>query len=199
MFQGYCTEVRDKKLNSSFIIKNTYDGVGVEQLVPFYSPRLLDVRNVSPLPPQPAIDKRPLSRNYRYKWRHYVRCTQSLGQTVLRSRLQQKPGIMSLEPRIKKELSVIRMRYNNQRREAGLPPYIFPGPYNITRRHTREVKAELIRRMMIYAHDERRMRAQKLKKREEKHQWGKFKMRRAPSVFDQLPSYHPLAEGNLPK
>ena len=198
-FRGYCTEVRDKKLNSSFILKNTYDAVGVEQLIPLYSPRLLDVRNVAPLPPRREIDKRPISRNYRYKWQNYVRSKQAYGQKVLRARFQQKPGIMSLEPRIKKELAVLRLRYKNLRREAGLPPYIFPGPYNITRRHTREVKAEVIRRMMIYAHDERRLREQKLKRREERSKWGQFKMKRDASVFDQLPSYHPLMNDNLPK
>lgn len=41
---GYCVEVRDKDLDSCFVLKNTYDGVGVTQLVPKHSPRLLNVR-----------------------------------------------------------------------------------------------------------------------------------------------------------
>ena len=34
VFQGYCVEVRNRRLNSSFILKTTYDGIGVEQLIP---------------------------------------------------------------------------------------------------------------------------------------------------------------------
>merc|ERR1719234_2451612 len=101
---------------------------------------------------------------------------------------------MSLEPRIRKELSLLRRRYAMQRKEANLPPYIFPGPYSITRRQTREVKAEMHRRMLIYAQDDRRQRSERLRKRRERAQWGVFKMR-TPEVapaLTRLPEDHVL-------
>merc|ERR1719159_1530704 len=62
VFQGFCVEVRTKWLNSAFVLKNTYDGVGVEQLIPRYSPRLLQVRVIRSLnPPMPKVDSRPLT------------------------------------------------------------------------------------------------------------------------------------------
>merc|ERR1719191_2304144 len=62
VFQGFCIEVRNKFLNSGFVLKNTYDGVGVEQLVPRYSPRVLGVRVVHALKPRiPKVDPRPPS------------------------------------------------------------------------------------------------------------------------------------------
>ena len=83
VFQGYCVEVRNRRLNSSFILKTTYDGIGVEQLIPRYSPRLLDVRVVKPLdPPAPRPDRRPITKNYKYKWHNYVRSRFSEGSEV---------------------------------------------------------------------------------------------------------------------
>merc|ERR1719454_2470265 len=74
VFQGFCIEVRNKFLNSAFVLKNTYDGVGVEQLVPRYSPRLLAVRVVRALHPKPTkMDPRPQTRNYRHMWHTFVR------------------------------------------------------------------------------------------------------------------------------
>lgn len=202
VFQGFCVEVRSKWLNSAFVLKNTYDGVGVEQLIPRYSPRLLAVRVVHPVQPRPPkVDPRPTSRNYRHMWQYYVRGKYSRGKRLLwRWQTPQRPGIMSLEPRLRRELANIRARYQMQRTEARLPPYIFPGPYHVTRRQTREVKAEMYRRMLIYAWDERQRRAQKKLRLKEKHRWGVYKIDKEPKItaLTELPSYHPL-EGNLPK
>ncbi|GBE61753.1 ribosomal protein L19 [Babesia ovata] len=43
-FQGYCVDIRRRGLNSSFTLKNAFDGVGVTQMVPYYSPRLMNVK-----------------------------------------------------------------------------------------------------------------------------------------------------------
>jgi len=202
VFQGFVIEVRNKWLNSAFLLKNTYDGVGVEQLVPRYSPRVLGVRVVRALQPRaPRVDPRPPTRNYRYLWHYYVRGKYSKGKRLLwRFHTPQRPGIMSLEPRIRRELVNIRRRYQMQRVEAKLPPYIFPGPYHLTRRQTREVKAERYRRMLIYAWDERQQREEKKRRLKEKHKWGVYKIDKEPktTALSELPSYHPLM-GNLPK
>lgn len=202
VFQGFCIEVRNRWLNSAFVLKNTYDGVGVEQLIPRYSPRLLQVRVVRSLnPPIPKVDTRPLTRNYRYMWHTYVRGKYGKGKRLYwRWQTPTRQGIMSLEPRIRRELAQIRHRYSMQRTEAKLPPYIFPGPYHITRRMTRETKAELYRRMLIYAWDERQQRKEKKRRLKEKHRWGTYKIDKEPrtSALSDLPSYHPLMD-NLPK
>merc|ERR1719291_224393 len=84
VFQGFCVQVRNKWLNSGFVLKNTYDGVGVEQLIPRYSPRLLSVRVVRALQPRaPKIDPRPPTRNYRYMWQYYTRGKYSKGTKKL--------------------------------------------------------------------------------------------------------------------
>mmetsp|Transcript_6675 Transcript_6675/g.24968 ORF Transcript_6675/g.24968 Transcript_6675/m.24968 type:complete len:333 (-) Transcript_6675:66-1064(-) len=202
VFQGFCTDVRNKWLNSGFTLKNTYDGVGVEQLVPRYSPRVLGVRVVHKLPQRPPkVDPRPSTRNYRFMYHNYVRGKYGKGKRLLwRWPMPQKPGIMSLEPRIRRELANIRRQYMMQRIEAKLPSYIFPGPYNITRRQTREIKAERYRRMLIYAWDERQEREGKKKRLREKTRWGTYKIDKEPttSALSDLPTYHPLS-GNLPK
>lgn len=202
LFQGFCVEVRNKWLNSGFVLKNTYDGVGVEQLVPRYSPRLLAVRVVRALQPKtPKVDPRPQTRNYRHMWQNYVRGKYSKGKRSLwRFQTPQRPGIMSLEPRIRRELANLRHRYQMMRAEAQLPPYIFPGPYHVTRRQTREVKAEMYRRMLVYAWDERQRRAVKKKRMTEKHKWGVYSIdkEQKTTALSALPSYHPLS-GNLPK
>ena len=153
-FQGYCVEVRSQRVCSSFILKNTYDGVGVEQMFPMYSPRILDVRMIKALPRRKKVCPLPRTRNYRYMWQYYVRGKYSRGKKTFWRTTPVKAGIMSLEPRMRKDLSILRRRYQMQRKEANLPPYIFPGPYAVTRRQTREVKAEMHRRMLIYAHDD---------------------------------------------
>jgi len=202
VFQGFCVEVRNRWLNSSFVLKNTYDGVGVEQLIPRYSPRLLQVRIVRQLnPPMPKIDPRPPTRNYRYMWHTYVRGKYGKGKRLLwKFHTPARSGIMSLEPRIRRELARLRLEYKMRRAEARLPPYIFPGPYHITRRMTRETKAELYRRMLIYAWDERQQRAEKKRRLKEKHKWGVYKIDKEPKItaLSELPSYHPLMD-NLPK
>ncbi|CAE7932749.1 50S ribosomal protein L19 [Symbiodinium microadriaticum] len=202
VFQGFCVEVRNKFLNSGFVLKNTYDGVGVEQLVPRYSPRVLGVRVIQALKPRSAnVDKRPFTRNYRYAWHYFVRGKYSWGKRLRwRFHTPQRPGIMSLEPKIRRELAAVRRRYQMQRKEARLPPYIFPGPYHVTRRQTREVSAERYRRMLIYAWDERQQREAKKKRLADKHRWGKFRIDKEPktTALSDLPSYHALME-NLPK
>lgn len=202
IFQGFCVEVRNKWLNSAFVLKNTYDGVGVEQLIPRYSPRLLHVRVVKSIgSTAPKIDPRPLNRNYRYKWQYFVRGKYGKGKRLLwRFHMPQKKGIMSLEPKIKRELARLRLQYRMRREEAQLPSYIYPGPYHVTRRQTREVKAELYRRMLVYAWDERQRREEKKRRIKEKHRWGVYKMEKEPktSALTDLPAYHPLMD-NLPK
>lgn len=202
VFQGFCVEVRNRWLNSSFVLKNTYDGVGVEQLIPRYSPRVLQVRVVRSLnPPLPKVDPRPPTRNYRYMWHTYVRGKYGKGKRLYwRWQTPTRAGIMSLEPRIRRELASIRHRYQMQRTEAQLPPYIFPGPYHVTRRMTRETKAEQYRRMLIYAWDERQQREEKKRRLREKYRWGTYKINKEPrtSALTELPSYHPLMD-NLPK
>eukprot|EP00929_Paragymnodinium_shiwhaense_P113109 TRINITY_DN81372_c0_g1_i1.p1 TRINITY_DN81372_c0_g1~~TRINITY_DN81372_c0_g1_i1.p1 ORF type:complete len:337 (-),score=64.13 TRINITY_DN81372_c0_g1_i1:165-1175(-) len=203
VFQGFCVEVRSKWLNSSFVLKNTYDGVGVEQLIPRYSPRLLSVRVVRPLQPlPPKVDPRPMNRDYRNMWHNYARGKYSRGKRQLWTFWQpQRPGIMSLEPKLRRQFAKLRAQYQYQRQEAKLPPYIFPGPYNVTRRQTREVKAELYRRMLVYAWDERQQRGEKRRRLKERHKFGTYKMNKeAPPInaLNDLPNYHPLA-GNLPK
>lgn len=202
IFQGFCVEVRNKWLNSSFVLKNTYDGVGVEQLIPRYSPRLLHVRVVKSIGSTgPKSDPRPLNRNYRYAWHYFVRGKYSWGKRLRwKFHMPQKKGIMSLEPKIRRELARIRLQYQMRRTEAQLPSYIFPGPYHVTRRQTREVKAELYRRMLVYAWDERQRREEKKKYLRDKHKWGSYKIFKESktSALTDLPAYHPLMD-NLPK
>merc|ERR1712187_413884 len=85
-------------------------------------------------PRAPKVDPRIPTRNYRHMWHYYVRGKYSKSKRLLwRFHTPQRPGIMSLEPRIRRELANIRRRYQMQRVEAKLPPYIFPGPYHLTR------------------------------------------------------------------
>ena len=200
VFQGYCVEVRHKRLNGGFVLKNTFDGIGVEQFFPFNSPRLINVtvvralKNANPV----TLDVlKPRTRNYRYQWHRLVRHRHSEGKRVHWRLLRQNPGILSLEPKLRTELNILRRRYNNMRVEAGLPPYLWPGPYHIHQRQSREVTAEQNRRMLVYAWDERRLRATKLAARNRKSKWGVFSLEKKQS--DPLPSYHTLSQGNLPK
>lgn len=58
------------------VLKNTYDGVGVEQLIPLYNPRLLEVRllkQATILDDQRNVDRRHKNRNYRYAWKYWTR------------------------------------------------------------------------------------------------------------------------------
>jgi ribosomal protein L19 len=205
VFQGYCIEVRRRRLTGGFVLKNTFDGVGVEQFFPYLSPRLLDVKVVKPL-----VDRKPImtgqllkprTRNYRYQWHTFMRHRHAEGKRVHWRMIRQNPGIMSLEPKLRTELAILRRRYNNMRIEAGLPPYLWPGPYHIHTRQSREVTAEQNRRMLIYAMDERRQRAAKTVERNKKRRWGVYSLTKKPKIDaeSRLPSYHPLTPGNLPK
>ncbi|CEL93130.1 unnamed protein product [Vitrella brassicaformis CCMP3155] len=108
--------------------------MGVEQLVPRYSPRLLDVRVLKAIPNPQTAQKEPLTRDYRYKWQYNVRGKFTMKQGV------HKPGIRSVEPKIRRRLSNIKRRYMHQRVEAGLPPYIWGGPYPQFRRKRNRYK-----------------------------------------------------------
>ncbi|CEL93131.1 unnamed protein product [Vitrella brassicaformis CCMP3155] len=178
VFQGYCVEVRLKRSDSSFTLKNVYEGVGVEQLVPRYSPRLLDVRVLKAIPNPQTAQKEPLTRDYRYKWQYNVRGKFTMKQGV------HKPGIRSVEPKIRRRLSNIKRRYMHQRVEAG-----------------QLIKAEMYRRALIYSLDEQRRRAHRLRRRRQKQKWGVYMIDKEPKItaITALPSYHPLTEGNLPK
>lgn len=97
---------------------------------------------------------------------------------------------------MRKTLGQLRRVYQMQRHAAGLPPYIFPGPYHITRRQTREVRAEMERRMRVYAWDDRRKRIEKKRKLRKKHEWTRFKIARVDKnstpVKDRLSGHHTL-------
>lgn len=196
-FQGYCIHLKKKGLNASFVLKNTIDGVGVEQLFPFSSPRLLEVRVVKTMMTEDQIDRRPRTRNYRYRWQNYFRHHNSTQRAD-----NQKSGLLSLELKIKKHQSILNHRRKMMRFEAKLPQYIWPGPYAITRRQNREVLAEQNRRMLVYAWDERRQRALKKQKLADRAKWGSYAAssptRVTQRVKQELPKYHEL-KGNLPK
>jgi large subunit ribosomal protein L19 len=201
IFEGYCIKIAKKGLNASFTLKNTYDGVGVEQLFPFYSPRLLDVRVVK------AVSKSVLSRssrrkvltnrNYRYRWQNYVRHLYSEGFRVRWRQIRQHPGVMSLEPRIKRELARLRRQYSMMRHEAGLPAYVWPGPYSVHMRQSKEVNAERMRRMLVYAWDAKRK--DKAKIDAKRPRWRRRILEKPGSILDELPRDHILHTGNLPK
>ncbi|KJP88964.1 ribosomal protein L19 [Plasmodium fragile] len=200
IFQGYCVEIRKKRLDSSFIVKNIFDGVGVEQLIPFYSPRILYVKIVKSLhnineekaKKYYQINK-PITRDYRYMWQYNFRGKYE------RPRGQHKPGIRSIEPKIRRRLAKLKKKYMRRRIESNLSSYIFGGIYaQYTRKRTRLVRAEIYRRMLIYALDEENRRKQKLNKRRERENWNVFKINRSrgDNAFMALPASHPLAGGH---
>ncbi|CBZ55293.1 hypothetical protein NCLIV_057160 [Neospora caninum Liverpool] len=199
-FQGYCVEVRKKRLNSSFVLRNSYEGIGVEQRIPLYSPRIISLKVVTSCasPTQDFLLQRhkPLSRDYRYKWKYNFRGRWS------RRIGKHKPGIRSVEKKIRQRIVRIRKRYMGQRIEAGLPPYVWGGPYpQYGRKRSLFIRGEMYRRMLIYSFDERRRRAETLRKRRAAVKWGVFKLRKplVPPALTALPTYHPLYPGNLPK
>ena len=200
VFEGYCIKIAKKGLSASFTLKNTYDGVAVEQLFPFYSPRLLDVRLVksaAPLLTASGRRKQLTDRNYRYRWQSYVRHLYSEGFRVRWRQIRQHPGVMSLEPRIKRELANIRRQYAMMREEAGLPSYVWPGPYSVHLRQAREVNAERMRRMLVYAWDAKRTEKRKIDSR--RSRWGRNRLIQPDSILNELERDHILAPGNLPK
>ena len=200
VFEGYCIKIAKKGINASFSLKNTYDGVAVEQLFPLHSPRLLDVRIVKRANPTLTRGQKRLrltNRNYRYKWQNYVRHLYSEGFRVRWRQLRQHPGVMSLEPRIKRELANLRRQYAMMRQEAGLPSYIWPGPYQIHMRQSREVNAERMRRMLVYAWDAKRV--EHAKNRSKRSRWIRGQVQRPEGLLSDLPRDHILSPGNLPK
>ena len=201
VFEGYCIKIAKKGLNASFSLKGVYDGIAVDQLFPFYSPRLLDVRilkSANPTLVRSASSPRRLDRNYRYQWHTYVRHLYSEGFRVRWRQIRQHPGVMSLEPRLKREIANLRRQYLMMRKEAGLPSYVWPGPYQVHQRQSREVNAERTRRMLVYAWDAKRVDHAKI--RAKRARWGKQKALEQPeSIFNQLPRDHSLLPGNLPK
>ncbi|KAF4750575.1 hypothetical protein FOZ62_027577 [Perkinsus olseni] len=202
-FTGYVIRTANKLLDSTFTLKNSYDGITVEQTFPRYSPRLLDVRVVKSIGSyeRDRLDRRPRNRNYRYQWWYYKRHMYSEGYQIRWQAIPQKFGVMSLEPRLGRELALLRRRYNMMRLEAGLPPYVWAGPYQIHQRMSREGKAEQNRRQLLYAYDERRKRALKKKLERMKVKWGVYRIDKEPRVpaVDRLMAYHPLTPHNLPK
>ena len=201
VFDGYCIRIAKKGLNASFTLKNTYDGVGVEQLFPFYSPRLLDVRVVKSATPSVSLGNRKrkilTNRNYRYRWNNYVRHLYSEGFRVRWRQIRQHPGVMSLEPRIKRELANLRRQYAMMRHEAGLPAYVWPGPYSVHMRQSKEVNAERMRRMLVYAWDAKRQ--DKAKIDAKRPRWRRQLLKQPESILNELPRDHVLHPGNLPK
>ncbi|CAD7964911.1 unnamed protein product [Amoebophrya sp. A25] len=200
-FQGYCVALRKKRAASAIVLKNTYDGVGVEQLLPIYNPRLLDVRvlkraNLSE--EQLKVDKRHKSRNYRYHWQYYKLGKWRSSNRKYWWRRPARTGILNLENKIRVEYAHLRKRYAMQRAAAGLPAYIHPGPYHIVRRQTREVRAEMERRMLVYAWDERRARWAKLARRKRQQRWGLCRVKKVEKTAlgshakQRLPRYHTL-------
>eukprot|EP00375_Theileria_parva_P001288 XP_763959.1 60S ribosomal protein L19 protein [Theileria parva strain Muguga] len=171
VFTGYCVDIRKRGLNSSFSLKNAFDGVGVTQLFPLYSPRILNVKVVKSLNKGETSDYKPITRDYRYKFHYNVRHRFSKKRGV------HKPGIRSFEIRLKNRIARLKQSYYRMRAEAGLPPYIWPGPYNInTRKRSKEVRGETYRRIGLYSLDEQRARSEKLSKRRKKSAWGKYKL-----------------------
>ncbi|BAM42150.1 ribosomal protein L19 [Theileria orientalis strain Shintoku] len=133
MFTGYCVDIRNRGLNSSFSLKNAFDGVGVTQLFPSYSPRILNVKIIKSVNRATKIDSKPITRDYRYKFHYNVR------HRFAKKRGVHKPGIRSFEIRLKNRITRLKQSYYRMRLEAGLPPYIWGGPYNInTRKRTRQ-------------------------------------------------------------
>ena len=207
VFQGYCIRTTGSGLAGGFALKNVYDGVGVEQFFPIHSTRLLDVKLVKATGKKATeADLRPRTRHYRYQWHTFIRQRHSEGKRVHWRLLRQNPGIMSLEPKLKTELAVLRRRHNMMRREAGLAPYLWPGPYHVHMRKGKEIRAEQQRRMLVYAMDERRKQTEKKIKNGAKNKW----VRRPPAlvvdatkshrdILKSLPRDHPLYPGNLPK
>lgn len=198
VFQGYCVEIRKKGLDSSFLLKNSYDGIGVTQLVPRYSPRLLGVRVVRSALGTVSVDTKHQTKDYRYKWQYNVHHRSRKNRHTIST--LHKPGIRSLEPRFKNRLRHIMQRYMLQRTAAGLPPYMPNIKRHLLDQNRRlEIRAEIHRRLMVHtAHEEERLRVREKAKRY-KTRWGVYKICKpiANSALDALPAYHPLAVKNL--
>ncbi|GFE54513.1 ribosomal protein L19 [Babesia ovis] len=177
VFNGYCVDIRNRGLNSSFTLKNAFDGIGVSQLVPLYSPRLMNVKvmksvahSAKRLRNLTGVAK-PMTRDYRYRFHLNVR------HRFARRSGVHKPGIRNFEIRLKNRIARLRNSYYQMRLEAGLPAYVWGGAYNLnTRRRSRLVRAETNRRIRIYSMDEQRSRRGKLHKRRERSKWGVYRL-----------------------
>ncbi|CDR95031.1 ribosomal protein L19-like protein, putative [Babesia bigemina] len=176
-FQGYCVDIRRRGLNSSFTLKNAFDGVGVTQMVPYYSPRLMNVKVMKSVSKaataanRAARIQKPITRDYRYRFHLNVR------HRFSRRRGVHKPGIRNFEIRLKNRIARLKNSYYQMRFEAGLPSYVWGGAYNInTTSRARLVRAETNRRMRIYSMDEQRLRSEKLHKRRERSKWGVYRL-----------------------
>lgn len=176
-FQGYCIDIRRKGLNSSFTLKNAFDGVGVTQMVPYYSPRLLNVKVMKSVSNAGRTTNRnyklmkPITKDYRYRFHLNVRHRFSRKNGV------HKPGIRSFESRLKNRIARLKASYYQMRLEAGLPAYVWGGAYNLnTRQRSRLVRAETSRRIKIYGMDEQRRRSEKLHKKRERSKWGVYRL-----------------------
>uniref|UniRef100_A0A0G4F988 50S ribosomal protein L19, chloroplastic n=1 Tax=Chromera velia CCMP2878 TaxID=1169474 RepID=A0A0G4F988_9ALVE len=195
VFQGYCIQIRKKRICSSFVLKNAYDGVGIEQLFPKYSPRILDVKVVRALQNPQRPHMKPITRDYRYRWHYNVRHKHSRTTHV------HKPGVRTMEFKVRDRLRQLKWNYMRSRVAAGLPPYIQKGPYPVYQSRMKLVRAEGARRKKIYAFDWARRRAVRWRRIHLKRRFGIFSMQREPKMpaVSALPNYHPLAPGNLPK
>ncbi|OEH77925.1 ribosomal protein [Cyclospora cayetanensis] len=191
-FQGYVLSVRQRSLNTSFVLRNAVQGVSVEQRIPLFSPRLLSLKVlrsassssqsfVADPPPPPTLD-------YRYKWKYLVRGKYE------RKRGVHKPGVRTVEHRLRSRVSSLLHRYMRQRISANLPPYVWGGPYpRLREKRTKEIRGELYRRMLVYSFDEQRRRQERLRKRRENQKFGVFKLRKQrATALETLPPDHPL-------
>ncbi|CDJ36944.1 ribosomal protein L19, putative [Eimeria tenella] len=191
-FQGYVVSVRQRSLNSSVVLRNGVKGVAVEQRIPLFSPRLLSFKVLrsasSPSQAFVASPPPPPTRDYRYKWKYNVRGKYE------RRRGTHKPGVRTVEHRLRSRVSSLLHRYMRQRLAANLPPYVWGGPYpRLREKRTKEIRGELYRRMLVYSFDEQRRRQERLRKRRESHKFGVYKLRRQrATALEVLPPDHPL-------
>ena len=56
MYAGYVLSVRHNSLNSSFVLRNGVQGVAVEQRIPLYSPRILNLKVTAATAAAPDAD-----------------------------------------------------------------------------------------------------------------------------------------------
>eukprot|EP00916_Digyalum_oweni_P007412 GHVL01012489.1.p1 GENE.GHVL01012489.1~~GHVL01012489.1.p1 ORF type:complete len:305 (+),score=44.03 GHVL01012489.1:56-970(+) len=199
VFQGYCIAVRHRgNLNCTFVLKNTYDGIGVTQIVPWYNPRLLDVSVIKAGKNVLTIHNKPMTRDRRYLWINH-RQHRRIGKMSQNAGRWNSRGLKTLEPTLRRRLAKLRKSYRKIRIVSGLPPYIWPGPYPQFKQRTRLIRAETHRQTVIHAWDHMRKRKFKEAQQLQKSRWGVYKiLNNPPSIFEELPSYHPLKD-NLPK
>lgn len=117
-FQGYVTCNHPGRLDHrSLHLQACYDGVGVRMLHKLYSPRMLDMRIVRQavansegyVDGQQAkkTDRRKTTRNHRFHFEKYIRAKCTDGNMKYWWRQATRPGVLSIEQRIRRELSVL--------------------------------------------------------------------------------------------